>query len=610
MKQTINFNLLENYMVQIKVHEDVPLDISIKFTNFIHSIFPDYNFHSNVIDIETNKFIAAVSLIENFFILNQSVSEVSIFDKNLIDLIDSVPSYEDAISNRKLIKEEDIGRELLKKGFSKQRILKSYQLKNVAEMYALQSCADFSVPGAGKTTESLAFFALNRESKDEKLLIISPINAFSSWELEIPECLDNFTIERLSQRGDSLQPEEILDTDADAFIINYEKITLDDSLRQIIAKKIGPPNKFSLILDESHKFKSQKRGEAMITLAPLVRNKLILSGTPMPQSPRDLENQFKFLYPQEQRIPIDQLVDRFQNIFVRTTKSDLSKDLPILKEKTIRVKCSPAHAAVYRHMEEAFIDGIRDISNPRELSRLSNSVMTMMRFCTNPKLENLRLKDIDEDLANEVFLDGDGNKVNTAIKMARAFAQKNEKVVIWTSWPKNIEIINGLLQDLNPVYIHGGIKSGDVNDPNSREYKINKFKNDDSCFVFIANPASSAESISLHQVCRKCIYVDRTFNAAQYLQSRDRIHRIGMDISKEVEVYILIHEDTIDERINYRLNEKIERLEEFLDDDSISVTPVDVNYHSNEVDSIDGIDDQIELDDLEYLYKTIRDGLK
>ena len=83
-----------------------------------------------------------------------------------------------------------------------------------------------------------------------------------------------------------------------------------------------------------------------------------------------------------------------------------------------------------------------------------------------------------------------------------------------------------------------------------------------------------------------------------------------MDIRKEVEVYILIHEDTIDERINYRLNEKIERLEEFLDDDSISVTPVDVNYHSNEVDSTDGIDDQIELDDLEYLYKTIRDGLK
>jgi hypothetical protein len=31
----------------------------------------------------------------------------------------------------------------------------------------------------------------------------------------------------------------------------------------------------------------------------------------------------------------------------------------------------------------------------------------------------------------------------------------------------------------------------------------------------------------LHKVCQNAIYVDRTFNAAHFLQSEDRIHRLG-----------------------------------------------------------------------------------
>ena len=40
---------------------------------------------------------------------------------------------------------------------------------------------------------------------------------------------------------------------------------------------------------------------------------------------------------------------------------------------------------------------------------------------------------------------------------------------------------------------------------------------------------SASEGISLQQVGKRA-HSDRTYNAAQYLQSRDRIHRIGSDI--------------------------------------------------------------------------------
>ena len=84
-----------------------------------------------------------------------------------------------------------------------------------------------------------------------------------------------------------------------------------------------------------------------------------------------------------------------------------------------------------------------------------------------------------------------------------------------------------------------------------KEFKISKEPN-----VLIANPAACAESISLHKVCHHAIYLDRTFNCGQYLQSLDRIHRIGLSKDEKVFYHILQAENSIDETIHRRLNEK------------------------------------------------------
>ncbi len=55
----------------------------------------------------------------------------------------------------------------------------------------------------------------------------------------------------------------------------------------------------------------------------------------------------------------------------------------------------------------------------------------------------------------------------------------------------------------------------------------------------MANPAACSEGISLHRVCHHAIYVDRTYNAAHYLQSVDRIHRLGLDSNTETYVYLI-----------------------------------------------------------------------
>ena len=77
--------------------------------------------------------------------------------------------------------------------------------------------------------------------------------------------------------------------------------------------------------------------------------------------------------------------------------------------------------------------------------------------------------------------------------------------------------------------------------------------------VFVANPAAAAESISLHEVCDHAIYIDRTYNAGQFMQSRDRIHRLiekEKENQKYIDIYALNMPGSIEQRVHDSLNRK------------------------------------------------------
>ena len=98
--------------------------------------------------------------------------------------------------------------------------------------------------------------------------------------------------------------------------------------------------------------------------------------------------------------------------------------------------------------------------------------------------------------------------------------------------------------------------------------------------VLLANPAATGEGVSLHEICHDAIYLDRTFNAGQYLQSVDRIHRLGLAPAQETRITFLLTRDTIDEVVDLRVRDKAERLGGMLNDPSISTMalPDDEDY--------------------------------
>ena len=73
---------------------------------------------------------------------------------------------------------------------------------------------------------------------------------------------------------------------------------------------------------------------------------------------------------------------------------------------------------------------------------------------------------------------------------------------------------------------------------NSREVFIRRFKKDPSSFsLLIANPQACAESISLHRVCHDAIYVDKSYNCGEFMQSK----KLYMSFCQLIQSVILLN---------------------------------------------------------------------
>ena len=171
-------------------------------------------------------------------------------------------------------------------------------------------------------------------------------------------------------------------------------------------------------------------------------------------------------------------------------------------------------------------------------------------------------------------------KFEAAISLTEKLLSEGKKVLLWTSFVHNIKMLETSLKGINHYSIHGAIPKDDSEDLDNRERRIHEFKTTKKPSVLIANPAACAESISLHEACHDAIYLDRTFNCGQYIQSMDRIDRIS-SAPQIANYHILIAKNTIDQTINEKLNEKFETMKKVLEEE-IPIGTFDVEGYEME----------------------------
>lgn len=464
------------------------------------------------------------------------------------------------------IPESDVVSKLAEVGF--QRELSPHQLRNVSRLAALTAGATFSVPGAGKTTEALALYFLKRK-EETRLLIVAPKNAFAAWEEQLEICNPKKT-EIIRLKGGSNAIESLLSENPKIMLITYQQLP---NVINTVASYIDNHPTF-LFLDESHRIKRGNGGvigKSILSISHIPEMKLIMSGTPMPNSPVDIVSQFNFLYP-EVRVNAENVVNLINPIYVRTTKEEMELKKPNFKLTPVQMSTGQRHLYELLRSEEArqAID-IRAVDRNR-LRSMGKSIMTMLQLTSNPAL--LVKEDFQyEGLLRDLLTEGDSPKIRYVCRKVRELASEGKKTIVWSNFVQNVELLSIRLKDLGADYIHGGVDAGSEEETDTREAKIKRFHNDPECFVLIANPAAASEGISLHTVCHNAIYLDRNYNAAHFLQSVDRIHRFGLSDEVETDVEIIYCPDSVDESVERRLQTKINRMARVLNDRSLHIEP-------------------------------------
>jgi SNF2 family DNA or RNA helicase len=498
------------------------------------------------------------------------------------------------------------------------RPLYPLQLLSAFHMAFSQNACNFAVPGSGKTSIVYGAYAyLKSLPKDnpkhiDKLLVIGPLSSFAPWEKEYQACFRR-KVESQRLSGDytilRAHKEEHLysGNPAELTLISHGGVNILQNEIVAFLKK----NKTMVVVDEAHRIKNPDGvwGRSAVEIAKEAKSRIVLTGTPVPNGYEDLYNLFQYLYPfkfkeilkfhlpnledmtknpDEDRVK--EFTDNISPYFIRIKKADLK--LPPIKEQTVEVEMDSDQREIYDFIETRYVksfqsDGsasVKDFLNRAKLIRLRQAA-TNPALLLKPLAEAFDVEDdqsmpsINGQLPDEFQEDSHvlskirnyskHQKPRKFTEIKKLFETKifpsNGKVIVWSIFIQNAK---GLQSYLDANGISSRLLIGEV-EQSEREQIIDEF-NDPANFNFrvvIANPFAVSESISLHKGCHNAIYMERDYNCASFLQSKDRIHRYGLPPNQITEYFYLVSTGSIDEVIDDRLRQKIKRMEKIIDDD-------------------------------------------
>lgn len=496
-----------------------------------------------------------------------------------------------------------------------------------------QNACNFSVPGAGKTSVVYgAYSYLKNLPKDDpkhvnKLLIIGPLSSFGPWEDEYKECFGKeANSKRLSggvgkgERENHLLSIEPIDNTPELTLMSYQSVSFNlESLRYFLQRE---GNNVMVVLDEAHKIKNVDGGvwaESVLGLAKYCNSRVVLTGTPVPNGYEDIYNLYEFIWPDKDVIKfnvfqlkdmsenrfdprIDHLINDISPFFIRIKKSDLGLP-PIDNHEPDYIQMGSVQREIYDYIENQYMGYFEEnesiLAATSELTKAR--FIRLMQAATNPDLlrQPLEYFFAEQGIRDDLYID-DSEVINKILRYkelepvpkkfeliknkVQELIKNNEKVILWGTFIRNIKALqNYLAENGIPSEVLIGevpVERDDLpEEVITREKIIRRFHQDDCPFkVIIANPFAVAESISLHKACHHAIYFERTFNAANFIQSKDRIHRVGLEPGVITHYHYLLSENSVDETIHQRLIEKEKRMLELIESQEIPLISQNMNF--------------------------------
>ncbi len=463
------------------------------------------------------------------------------------------------------------------------RPLREQQMWDSFFMCTMKRDANFSVPGSGKTASVLGVFAyLRAKGLVDKIVMIGPKNSFGSWMDEFVACfrdrlpLKLFDIHSgLYTSTDAKRRAILFETGGkNLLLFNYEGIS---SYRKELKSIID--HRTMVVMDEVHKVKKYSDGMMGMRAADIydvtenAAYTIALTGTPIPNSYVDIYNLLHFLYRDEYEdffdfdysqlknpsdSDMDEINRKLQPFYCRTTKDQLgvpraNSDITLCADATEpENRLFHILKQTYRKNKLALIIRLLQLeSNPKML--LNNLDLSDFSdiLDISGDIDEIDYVDYSQDVQEIIDAISETSKFRICIEKAKELHEQGKPMIIWCIF---IDSIQRISRELERHGITTGVIYGNISDE-QRTSILKEFK-DGSIDVLITNPHTLAESISLHGVCHDAIYFEYSYNLVHLLQSKDRIHRLGLPDGQYTQYYYL-EEAYTDEDGAFALGEKI-----------------------------------------------------
>ncbi|MFI9239936.1 SNF2-related protein [Streptomyces sp. NPDC053079] len=464
------------------------------------------------------------------------------------------------------------------------RPLRPFQRTAVARLLAAGGGANFSVPGSGKTTVAYAVFtALRARGAAHAMLVVAPPSAFEAWVEEARAC---FAPDRVPSVA--VRPRVLARVDT-VVVLNYER--LGDPVVRAGLAGWSRGRKVLTVFDEAHRAKAgaaSRRGAEAAELARRADAAMVLTGTPMPNRPRDLEAVFDLVWPgQGHRLVNGDLARLRERAYVRATKDDL--ELPPLHLRVERIALDSTHRALYDAMTSRVREWAREAEGPegREgaasgavAAQAGRALLHLIAAAANPAavfapgrpwslpLEAAAHADLASLIADPAGHIRPAKVVRAAQLVAENRAQ-GRKTVVWSGFLGNVEALTTALARHRPAVVTGATPLDGPAGRTDRRTELDRFRHDEDCWVLVATPQTLGEGVSLHLAATDQVHLDRGYAAGTWLQAIDRTHRLGLPADARPTCTVLLAADTVDERVNEVLNHKVAALAAALRDPAL-----------------------------------------
>ncbi|WOO90204.1 DEAD/DEAH box helicase [Mollicutes bacterium LVI A0078] len=413
--------------------------------------------------------------------------------------------------------------------------------------------------GLGKTLQAISH--LSGIKSKLPTLIITPASLIYNWKYEFEKFTDN--IDTLIIDGSVKERKKVIEGITNQIcIISYDTFVRD--CEQLLELKYN-----YVILDEAQYIKNANTKVSKAVKAVDSEHRLALTGTPIENNLNELWSLFDFVMPsflgsskefkQKFITPIENGDSEIQNklkqkitpFILRRLKGDVLTELPDKTEKVIHIKMQADQQKLYdsyamelkKFLEKTSEDEIRT----KQIEVLA-MITKLRQIACNPILLNANYN-------------GTNSKQEYLIEHLETLIENNHKTVLFSQFVSNFQYIE---EELNKRGIKYCKITGQT--PKQKRFEmVDSFNNDDTP-IFLISLKAGGTGLNITGA-DTVIHYDPWWNTAVESQATDRVHRMGQ--TKNVFVYKLICEKTIEEQIVKLQEQKRKLSESLLDSENI-----------------------------------------